>query len=66
MGLTLLVYSIMMLSSTQELETPFRITGLSANPFLYNLTKLLVLSAVSGALSEMLGFKLKLYKVKIK
>jgi hypothetical protein len=52
--------------SFQELETPFRITGLSANPFLYNLTKLLVLSAVSGALSEMLGFKLKLYKVKIK
>jgi len=52
----------------KELETPlaFKIHGLSANPFLYNVTKVLVLSAVSGVLSEMLGFKLKLYKVKIK
>merc|ERR1719347_859611 len=50
----------------KELETPFKINGLSANPFLYNCTKVLVLSAVSGVLSEMLGFKLKLYKVKLR
>ena len=50
----------------KELETPFKISGLSANPIVYNATKLLVLSALSGILSELLGFKLKLYKVKLK
>ena len=64
----LLANNVLKLSSDllKELETPFKIHGLSANPFLYNVTRLLVLSAVSGVLSEMLGFKLKLYKVKIK
>jgi hypothetical protein len=51
---------------TQELESPFKISGLSANPYLYNLTKVVVLSALSGVLSEMLGFKLKLHKIKIR
>ncbi|XP_029634266.1 putative homeodomain transcription factor 2 isoform X3 [Octopus sinensis] len=50
----------------KELESPFKISGLSANPFLYNLTKVVVLSAFSGVLSELLGFKLKLYKIKFK
>lgn len=50
----------------QELENPFKISGLSANPILYNITKLLILSALSGVLSEMLGFKLKLHKIKLK
>ena len=64
----LLANNVLKLSSDllKELETPFKIHGLSANPFLYNCTRVLVLSAVSGVLSEMLGFKLKLYKVKIK
>lgn len=64
----LLANNVLKLSSDllKELEAPFKINGLSANPFLYNCTRVLVLSAVSGVLSEMLGFKLKLYKVKIK
>lgn len=63
-----LANNVLKLSSDllKELETPFKINGLSANPFLYNVTRVLVLSAVSGVLSEMLGFKLKLYKVKLK
>ncbi|CAH1176498.1 unnamed protein product [Phaedon cochleariae] len=50
----------------KELENPFKISGLSANPILYNCTKLVILSALSGVLSEMLGFKLKLHKIKLK
>jgi len=50
----------------KELEGPFKISGLSANPYLYNLTKVVVLSAVSGVLSEMLGFKLKIHKIKFR
>ena len=63
-----LASNVLKLSSDllKELETPFKIHGLSANPFLYNVTRVLVLSAVSGVMSEMLGFKLKLYKVKLK
>ena len=63
-----LASNVLKLSSDllKELETPFKIHGLSANPFLYNCTRVLVLSAVSGVMSEMLGFKLKLYKVKLK
>ena len=63
-----LANNVLKLSSDllKELEAPFKINGLSANPFLYNCTRVLVLSAVSGVMSEMLGFKLKLYKVKLK
>lgn len=50
----------------KELDRPHNILGHFANPLIYNIVKLLLLSAVSGALSEMLGFKLKLYKVKLK
>ncbi|GAB6019508.1 hypothetical protein CHUAL_001084 [Chamberlinius hualienensis] len=50
----------------KELESPFKISGLSANPYLYNITKLVILSAFSAVLTELLGFKLKLYKIKIK
>ncbi|CAG9836717.1 unnamed protein product [Diabrotica balteata] len=50
----------------KELENPFKISGLSANPILYNCTKLIILSALSGVFSEMLGFKLKLHKIKLK
>lgn len=50
----------------QELENPFKISGLPANPILYNVTKLVILSALSGVFSELLGFKLKLHKIKLK
>lgn len=50
----------------KELENPFKISGISANPILYNVTKLVILSALSAILSEMLGFKLKLHKIKLK
>lgn len=50
----------------KELESQFKILGLSANPLLYNITKFVILSALSGVLSEILGFKLKLHKIKIK
>ncbi|XP_034251149.1 putative homeodomain transcription factor isoform X2 [Thrips palmi] len=50
----------------KELESPFKISGLSANPYLYNITNVVILSALSGVLSEILGFKLKLHKIKIK
>jgi hypothetical protein len=50
----------------KELESPFRVSGLSANPLLYNITKVVVLSAFSAVLTELLGFKLKLYKIKIR
>ncbi|KAK6629715.1 hypothetical protein RUM43_003533 [Polyplax serrata] len=50
----------------KELESPFKISGLSANPYVYTITKVVILSALSGVLSELLGFKLKLHKIKIK
>ncbi|OAD54155.1 Putative homeodomain transcription factor, partial [Eufriesea mexicana] len=50
----------------KELECPFKISGLSANPYLYTITKVVLLSALSAVLSELLGFKLKLHKIKIK
>ncbi|XP_070534199.1 protein PHTF2-like isoform X1 [Ptychodera flava] len=46
-----------------ELESPFKISGLAMNPLLYNITRVVVLSAFSGVMTEMLGFKLKLWKV---
>lgn len=50
----------------KELESPFKISGFSANPLLYTTVKIVMLSALSGVLSEILGFKLKLHKIKIK
>lgn len=50
----------------KELETPFKLSGLSANPYLFTTIKVVILSALSGVLSEVLGFKLKLHKIKIK
>ncbi|XP_022102790.1 putative homeodomain transcription factor 2 isoform X2 [Acanthaster planci] len=48
----------------KEIETPFKIAGMSMNPVLYNITRVVVLSAFSGVLTELLGFKLKLWKIK--
>ena len=50
----------------KEIPTEAVPSYLASSPFLYNFFKVLLLSAVSGVLSEMLGFKLKLYKVKLK
>lgn len=50
----------------KELDTPFKISGMCANHYLYTITKVVILSAMSGVLSEILGFKLKLDKIKIK
>ncbi|KAI2801742.1 Male germ-cell putative homeodomain transcription factor, partial [Blomia tropicalis] len=49
----------------KELEAPYKISGFSANPYLYNVTKVVVLSAFSALLTEMLGFKLKLDKINL-
>ena len=38
-------------------------TGLSMNPFLYNITRVVLLSALSAAMSDQLGFKLKFWKL---
>ncbi|XP_033127674.1 putative homeodomain transcription factor 1 [Anneissia japonica] len=48
----------------KELESPFKISGLSMNPIFYNIIRVVVLSAFSAVLSEVLGFKLKLWKIK--
>ncbi|CAK8694965.1 protein PHTF2-like isoform X2 [Clavelina lepadiformis] len=48
----------------KEIEEPFNIYGLAMNPILYNITRVVLLSAFSGVLSEMLGFKLKIWKIK--
>nr|XP_046477565.1 protein phtf isoform X1 [Neodiprion pinetum] len=50
----------------KELESSFKVSGLHANPYMYTITKVVILSALSGVLSELLGFKLKLHKIKIK
>ena len=49
----------------KQLETPARVSGFSANHYLYNVTKVVLLSAFSAVLSEVLGFKLKLLKIKL-
>lgn len=41
------------------------VSGFSPNHVLYNVTKVVVLSAFSAVLTELLGFKLKLHKIKL-
>ncbi|XP_037535245.1 putative homeodomain transcription factor 1 [Nematolebias whitei] len=48
----------------KELDTPFRLLGLTVNPLIYNITKVVILSAVSAVVSEMLGFNIRLWKIK--
>eukprot|EP01062_Namystynia_karyoxenos_P033371 TRINITY_DN24570_c0_g1_i1.p1 TRINITY_DN24570_c0_g1~~TRINITY_DN24570_c0_g1_i1.p1 ORF type:complete len:785 (+),score=112.37 TRINITY_DN24570_c0_g1_i1:103-2457(+) len=47
----------------KELEGPNKISGLSMNPLLYNLTRVIVLSCFSAALSTVFGFSPKLWKL---
>ncbi|XP_051546606.1 protein PHTF2-like isoform X3 [Myxocyprinus asiaticus] len=48
----------------KELDAPFCLYGLTMNPLLYNITQVVILSAVSGVISDLLGFNLKLWKIK--
>ncbi|XP_053506167.1 protein PHTF2-like isoform X5 [Ictalurus furcatus] len=48
----------------KELDTPFRLYGLTMNPLLYSITQVVILSAVSGVISDLLGFNVKLWKIK--
>ncbi|XP_075923158.1 protein PHTF2 isoform X7 [Petromyzon marinus] len=48
----------------KELDSPFRLYGLTMNPMLYNITRVVILSAFSGVISDLLGFNLKLWKIK--
>nr|CAH8832474.1 unnamed protein product [Trichobilharzia regenti] len=52
-------------SLLKEVDGPFRVCGWTLNPLVYNIFKLVLLSCVSTLLSESLGFKLKLYKLKL-
>lgn len=48
----------------KELNSPNKVSGLTMNPLLYNLTRVVVLSAFSSTASDFFGFKLKLWKLK--
>ncbi|XP_037062852.1 putative homeodomain transcription factor 1 isoform X2 [Peromyscus leucopus] len=61
-----LVNNVLKLSTKllKELDTPFRLYGLTMNPLIYNITRVVILSAVSGVISDLLGFNLRLWKIK--
>lgn len=48
----------------KEIESPFKMSGISMNPLLYNITRVVVLSLFSGVMSDLLGFRLKVWKIK--
>lgn len=43
----------------QELDTPFRLLGLTVNPLIYNITRVVILSAISAVVSDLLGFNIR-------
>lgn len=43
----------------QELDTPFRLLGLTVNPLIYNITRVVILSAVSAVVSDLFGFNIR-------
>lgn len=49
----------------KEVDGPFRICGWTVNPLVYNVFKLVLLSCFSTILSDAIGFKLKLHKLKL-
>ncbi|XP_059740728.1 protein PHTF1 isoform X2 [Bos taurus] len=57
-----LVNNVLKLSTKllKELDTPFRLYGLTMNPLIYNITRVVILSAVSGVISDLLGFNIRL------
>ncbi|XP_034725925.1 putative homeodomain transcription factor 1 isoform X2 [Etheostoma cragini] len=48
----------------KELDIPFRLLGLTVNPLIYNITRVVILSAVSAVVSDLLGFNIRLWKIK--
>ncbi|XP_068598415.1 putative homeodomain transcription factor 1 [Brachionichthys hirsutus] len=48
----------------KELDAPFRLLGLTVNPLIYNITRVVILSAVSAVVSDLLGFNIRLWKIK--
>ncbi|XP_062842927.1 putative homeodomain transcription factor 1 isoform X2 [Trichomycterus rosablanca] len=48
----------------KELDMPFRLLGLTVNPLIYNITRVVILSAVSAVISDLLGFNIRLWKIK--
>ncbi|TSY83930.1 6-phosphofructo-2-kinase/fructose-2,6-bisphosphatase 2 [Bagarius yarrelli] len=46
----------------KELDTPFRLLGLTVNPLIYNITRVVILSAVSAVISDLLGFNIRVSK----
>ncbi|XP_037740813.1 protein PHTF1 isoform X1 [Chelonia mydas] len=61
-----LVNNVLKLSTKllKELDTPFRLYGLTMNPLIYNITRVVILSAISGVISDLLGFNIRLWKIK--
>lgn len=49
---------------SQELDSPFKMSGFNVNPYLGAITRVVIVSALSGVCSDVLGFKLKLFKLK--
>ena len=49
----------------KEFDSPNRISGISMDPMLYNVTRVILLSALSAALSEFMGFDIKMFKVRL-
>lgn len=47
----------------KELDGPNKLSGLSMNPVLYNITRVVLVSALSGVMSDTLGFNIKLWKI---
>uniref|UniRef100_A0A8C9UAB0 Putative homeodomain transcription factor 1 n=1 Tax=Scleropages formosus TaxID=113540 RepID=A0A8C9UAB0_SCLFO len=48
----------------KELDTPFRLLGLTVNPLIYNITRVVILSAVSAVVSDLLGFNIRVSREK--
>lgn len=48
----------------KELDGSFKISGFIMNPLLSNITRVVVLSLFSGVMSDILGFRLRLWKIK--
>ncbi|XP_069617865.1 protein PHTF1 isoform X3 [Ranitomeya imitator] len=61
-----IVNNVLKLSSKliKEIDTPFRLYGLTMNPLIYNISRVVILSAVSGVVSDLLGFNIRLWKIK--
>jgi len=48
----------------KEFESPNQISGLAMDPVVYNVTRVILFSALSAAMSELMGFDVKMWKLK--